>query len=342
MNTSLLMARTARWLALLTSIVCVSAPQAQPAAPAAASTPVLVPAQRVAHATSAMLLASARAGERIVAVGDHGVVLLSDDQGKSFRQAQVVPADVTLTSVSFANAKQGWAAGQWGVILHTENGGEHWTLQRSDTSTDRPLFALHFFDARQGVAVGLWSLVLVTDDGGAHWRTVTLAPPDGAPKADLNLLGLFADARGRLHATAEKGMLLRSEDRGQSWRYLPTGYKGSFWTGLAPSDGSLLAAGLRGSLFRSTDDGRSWQRLESGCKSSITALAQVGRELVGVGADGLVLKSTDGGASFKPEPRADRLGLTSVIASNDGRAVLFSRQGVVADATNAVTSATKP
>jgi photosystem II stability/assembly factor-like uncharacterized protein len=53
-------------------------------------------------------------------------------------------------------------------------------------------------------------------------------------------------------------MVLRSYDQGRSWTYLSTGYKGSFWTGAATSDGTLLVAGLRGSMYRSTDEGRSW------------------------------------------------------------------------------------
>jgi photosystem II stability/assembly factor-like uncharacterized protein len=289
----------------------------------------LVPAQRVAHAGTAMLLACDRAGRRIVAVGDHGVVMLSDDDGASFRQAQSVPADATLTGVSFVDAREGWAVGQWGLVLHTRDGGEHWDLQRSDVQVDRPLFAVHFFDGRNGVAVGLWSLVLVTDDGGAHWSTVAMPVPPGASKADLNLLGLFADGRGRLFATAEKGMLLRSDDRGRSWSYLQTGYAGSLWTGLALADGSLLAAGLRGSLFRSVDDGGTWTRLDSGSKSSITSLAQVGSDVVGVGVDGLVLRGTGGGAAFAAAPRPDRLSLTAVIGAADGRPVFFSRSGLV-------------
>lgn len=320
------MTRGFRLFLRMLMLVCLPA-FAAPPAPLAPK-----PAQRVAHAGQAMLLASARAGERLVLVGEHGVVMLSDDNGRSFRQATTVPVDSTLTGVSFADARQGWAVGQWGVILATRDGGESWALQRSDTATDRPLFAVHFLDAQRGVAVGLWSLVLVTADGGAHWQTVSPPAPEGAAKADLNLLGLFADGRGRLYATAEKGMLLRSDDGGQRWHYLATGYKGSFWTGLAAPDGSLLAAGLRGSLFRSTDEGRSWARLDTGSKASISGLAAVGTGLVAVGADGLVLHSRDGGASFSAASRADRLPLTSVIASADGRAVMTSRQGIVSDA----------
>lgn len=315
---------TLKWLAagwLLAAAVSVAAQ-----APRA---PALVPAQRVAHAPQATMLAATRAGQRIVAVGDHGVVLLSDDDGKRFRQAQAVPVDAALTAVSFADAQHGWATGHWGVILHTRDGGEHWTVQRSDVTTDRPLFALKFLDARHGVAVGLWSLVLRTDDGGAHWHPVQMPVPERAKKADLNLLGLFSDARGRLFATAERGMLARSDDQGLTWTYLSTGYTGSFWTGLALADGGLLAAGLRGSLYRSGDDGRSWSRIDTQSKSSITALAQSGAQVVGVGLDGLLLRSADAGASFRSEVRADRRSLTALVLGADGQPVPFSRQGVL-------------
>ena len=41
-------------------------------------------------ATKAPLLAIARAGSRLVAVGDYGVVVLSDDNGTTWRQANAV------------------------------------------------------------------------------------------------------------------------------------------------------------------------------------------------------------------------------------------------------------
>lgn len=291
--------------------------------------PLAVPAARVAHAGRAALLASAQAGARVVAVGEHGVVMLSDDHGRTFRQASDVPLDVTLTSVSFADARRGWAVGHWGVVLATADGGETWSVQRKDVQADRPLFAVHFFDERHGVAVGLWSLVLTTSDGGANWHSVSPAPPAGASRADLNLLGLFADGRGRVYAAAERGMVLRSDDRGATWAYAATGYRGSFWSGLALPGGVLLVGGLRGSLYRSADDGQTWQRVPTGSTASITALAAHGGVVLAVGLDGLVLRSTDGGASFSSELRADRAALTSVTMTAGGRAVLFSRQGVV-------------
>lgn len=311
----------------LSGVCAAQAPQGT--GTATANVPLIAPAQRVRHATQAMLLASARAGSRFVAVGAHGIVLLSDDGGKTHRQARTVPVNVALTSVNFVDDRQGWAVGHSGVILHTVDGGESWTIQRSDVHEDRPLYGVHFFDAKHGVAVGLWSLVLTTSDGGLQWKPVQMPVPDGANKADLNLLGIFADHGGRVFAAAEKGMVLRSDDQGQHWTYLTTGYKGSFWTGIATQDGTLLAAGLRGSMYRSGDDGRTWQRIDSHSKSSITALAAVGNQIVGVGLDGLVLRSDDAGATFAAQVRPDRLALTSVSLDDNSHPVLYSRQGVL-------------
>lgn len=284
-------------------------------------------AHKAPSAIQAPVQGAARAGRRIVAVGDYGAILLSDDDGKTYRQAAAVPVATTLTAVSFVDARHGWAVGHWGVILKTDDGGEHWRIQRTDMQEDRPLFSVHFFDGKDGVAVGLWSLVLVTRNGGNSWEAVTLpAPPDGG-RADRNLFKLFASAHGALYAAAERGVVLSSEDRGQHWQYLNTGYKGSFWTGLAAQDGSLFVAGLRGSLYRSTDSGQSWQALSSGTQSSITDLVESGGKLVGTALNGVQLESGDHGGSFKLTQRADRLSLTAAVASVAGTVVSFSKRG---------------
>lgn len=289
------------------------------------------PAKVNAAATSATILGATLAGQRIVAVGDYGTVLLSDDAGQSFRQSAKVPLSSTLTAVSFADAKQGWAVGHWGAILHTADGGESWEIQRLDTEEDRPLFSVHFFNARDGVAVGLWSLVLRTEDGGKTWTASELpAPPEGG-KGDRNLFKAFVSPRGSLFVAAERGAVLRSDDHGRSWRYLMTGYKGSFWSGVGLADGTLLVGGLRGTIYRSGDDGHSWQAVNSGVKSSLTDLLAVGDKVVGVGLDGVQVDSADRGLSFSWTQRDDRLSLTAAAALGNGKLQRFSKRGVVSD-----------
>jgi photosystem II stability/assembly factor-like uncharacterized protein len=287
-----------------------------------------VAAVRVPYANKAAMMSVAMAGARMVAVGDHGVVLLSDDGGESFRQSQQVPTDFMLNSVAFVDAQRGWAVGHTGQILETLDGGEHWSIQRLDVHSDRPLFAVHFLDAHHGVAVGLWSLILVTSDAGRNWTPIDPPPLAGQNKADLNLWGLFANNKGQLYAVAERGMVLRSDDKGLNWTYLSTGYKGSFWTGMVAPDGGLIVAGQRGNLYRSSDEGKTWVRVETHTQSSITGLVKQEDGILAVGLDGLVMKSQDSGHSFSTVTRLDRAGLTAVAASHRGP-VFFSRAGVL-------------
>jgi hypothetical protein len=66
-------------------------------------------APKLAHPEKAPIYASALAGGRIVAVGDYGLVILSDD-AKKFRQAKAVPTRAPLTSVGLVrerNARPG-------------------------------------------------------------------------------------------------------------------------------------------------------------------------------------------------------------------------------------------
>ena len=288
-------------------------------------------AVRSPFAERSMILDATRAGTRLVAVGERGVVLLSDDEGAHWRQAGTVPVDATLTAVSFADARQGWAVGHLGVILHSADGGETWSVQRIDPIEDRPLFAVAFTDARNGVAVGLWSLMLRTRDGGHTWEEAELPPPPGDTRADANLMSAFGDVQGHLYIAGERGLVLRSLDGGESWSYHPTGYRGTFWSGTALADGTLIVGGLRGSVYRSTDGAGSWQRVDTGSQSSVTDLIAFDGRVHAVGLDGVSLDSRDGGASFELARRADRLSLTAAVATANGGVVRFSRAGLVRD-----------
>lgn len=318
-------------LLLVLAVTALAKDAGSPVDPATSGNSALKPlaAMITPGSAKAMMVSSARAGKRIVAVGDHGIVLLSDDDGKSFRQAKAVPVRVTLTSVCFVDDTHGWAAGHWGVVVTTSDGGENWSLQRSDITVDQPLFSIYFKDKDRGWAVGLWSLLLATRDGGKNWSAVKLPPPPGGGKTDRNLQKIFADGKGTLYIAAEQGTVVRSADDGATWTYTPTGYKGSFWTGIALKDGTLLVGGLRGTVYRSSDNGRSWKEVPSGVKSSITDFAEANGTTYAVGLDGVYLVSSTGGASFAVTQREDRIPFTSLVVANSGKPVAFSKQGVV-------------
>jgi len=283
-------------------------------------------------ALKATMLGATQAGQRIVAVGDHGVVLLSDDQGKTFRQAKVVPTRATQNAVSFVDDKEGWAVGHLGVVLHTVDGGETWTMQRDDLSSDRPLFTVWFKDSKLGFAGGLWGLLLKTTNGGNSWEEVKLPVAPDRKKADKNLFALFSNKKGDLFIAAERGTVFKSKDGGQTWKEIVTGNPGTLWTGVALKSGTLIVAGLRGRILRSEDGGEHWSEVDSGTKSSLTGITEsIDGRILAVGLDGVSLQSANDGRSFSLSSRPDRMALTAVVSSTQqGEPVVFSENGPVA------------
>jgi photosystem II stability/assembly factor-like uncharacterized protein len=318
-------------LALLSATAIRASGAAAPEHAATAPAVVVLAARPSPSLAATEYLAATRAGQRIVAVGEHGTIALSDDSGKTWRQALSVPTSAALTDVHFVDASNGWAVGHWGTILRTVDGGVRWTLQRSDTKVDQPLFSVHFLNPKEGFAVGLWSLILATHDGGASWSPLALPKPEGAGRGDRNLYKLFATPDATLFITAERGLVYRSEDRGASWEALASGYAGSLWTGVALDNGAILAAGLRGSLYRSADKGHSWSRIDTHTTSSITSLVQLAsHEVVGTALDGVVIRSQDGGQSFRVRQDGARSAYTAVVGLDSGRTLVFSAHGPLA------------
>lgn len=284
-----------------------------------------IPAAPLVDPTRAPILAAVRAGDRIVAVGEYGSVLLVD--GDRVHQAAFVPTRAPLTAVFFLDAKQGWAVGAQRVILHTADGGEHWTRQPIDGPAEA-LFSVWFENAQHGFAGGRFSTLLETLDGGRSWHPVKVSRDPDAEQS--HLFDLFGDARGRLYATSEFGQLFVSADAGQNWNVIETGFGGSLWSGVALPDDSLVVVGMVGTIMRSGDGGESWQKIDAGTRASFTDIRRMADgSLVAVGFNGVVATSRDNGRSFSLGQRPGGASLTAVAGDGKTGPVLFSTTGVV-------------
>ena len=76
-----------------------------------------------------------------------------------------------LNDVHYLNTDTGWAVGDDGTIISTNDGGATWDLQISGTT--QSLLSVHFTDANRGWAVGEGRAIVSTNDGGATWTTQT-------------------------------------------------------------------------------------------------------------------------------------------------------------------------
>ena len=297
-----------------------------------------LPSEPARLASVSLLIDLANAGPRLVAVGERGHVLLSEDAGRSWTQTQTPTQDL-LTGVCFADARHGIAVGHDEIILASADGGHSWQRAHFAPQAQQPLLDVWCGPEGRAVAIGAYGVYMLSNDYGATWAEHRLEPANekpgaagtAAPKGDRSAAGadaadltdeigggyhlnaIAADEHLRLYIAAEAGHLYRSDDRGATWVSLPSPYEGSLFGVLPLPGGAVLAYGLRGNLFRSADAGASWQRIATDTKATLDggAVLADGRIVV-VGLSGVLLFSHDGGSSFALLQQDDRKGLAAV------------------------------
>lgn len=281
-----------------------------------------VPAVMAPLAQSSLINGAVRVGPRIVAVGQWGHILLSDDDGGHWRQV-AVPVDVTLTAVRFVDQRLGFAVGHDATILRTEDGGQSWALVNFDPAAQAPLMDIRMADRISGFAVGAYGLVMTTGDGGRSWTRKDMGD------LDWHLNGTARGPDGRIWIAGEAGNIFVTDPGLGRFTTLETGYAGSFWNVLCLDDGTVIAFGMRGTIRRSTDGGQSWQQVANGLVASLeSGLVLDDGRIVLVGLEGTILVSRDKGRSFAPVARPGREGLTAALPRGDGTLLVFGVAGV--------------
>lgn len=279
---------TARLLALSLAVASGAVAAESLQAPGATATRA---AEIAPLAVKSLLLDLARVGDRLIAVGERGSVLLSKD-GVIWDQSPV-PVQATLTTVSFADGKNGWAGGHDQSILHSTDGGLTWKLQHRNTADSKPVLSVLALDAQRALAAGAYGLLLSTTDGGATWSPV--AAPEILDDG-LHLNGLIRLGNGDLLVVGETGLIGVSSD-GATWTRLQQPYEGSLFGALPRGEKGALVFGLRGNALM-TDDVRSgpWIALNTKTVQSLFAGVQLpGNDAVLVGADGAMLRVAQNG-----------------------------------------------
>ncbi|BBP78128.1 MULTISPECIES: YCF48-related protein [Pseudomonas] len=321
-----------RRVVLLTSLLSLSglAAVSAPACAAGAGATDSVYSIESSKSVKGLLLDVVHAGARLVAVGDRGHILYSDDQGNSWTQAKV-PTRQMLTAVYFVDDKHGWAVGHDAQILASSDGGATWSKQFEDLKREAPLLDVWFKDLDTGFAVGAYGALLETTDGGQHWEDVS-DRLDNEDQYHLNAIAAVKDSG--LFVVGEQGSMFRSGDWGQTWERLDGPYQGSLFGVIGTAQpATLLAYGLRGNLYRSSDFGTSWEPVE--LKAARGALEfglsggslQADGSLVIVGNGGSVIRSTDDGVTFSVFNRPDRISLSAVTAAGNGNLILVGQGG---------------
>ncbi len=211
--------------------------------------------------------------------------------------------DATLRSVHFLDDREGWAAGDEGVIWHTLDGGK--SSARQPTGVRASLRSVWFISADIGWVAGREELphggsagvLLFTRDGGLKWQRLL---PGALP--GLNQVRFIDNANGYLLGDGTDQLpsgLFRTNDGGRSWEPV-VGPRTTSWLAGAFTHGSNGMLGgawarlgkLRSDKFSTTDD------LDRTDGRDILGMEAQPQLALAVASGGLVLTSVSDGAKW--------------------------------------------
>jgi photosystem II stability/assembly factor-like uncharacterized protein len=199
--------------------------------------------------------------------------------------------ETSLFSVCILAEQTYLAAGDFGTVYRTEDGGVKWSIVQTgmtsplfcirnidkstiyvsggdglilksvdggmswkaqNSGTKKHLFSIAFSDARKGVAVGDWGTIIYTNDGGENWSAASW-------KEDKMLYGVCYADSDNVWIAGEMGLLLRSTDGGKTWNQCPLPVQSTL-TAIDFADANRGAfVGIDGVVYETTDGGKSWQ-----------------------------------------------------------------------------------
>lgn len=223
----------------------------------------------------------------------------------TFASDEAKLADAALRDVFFTDQNHGWTVGERGIILATQDGGQHW--QRQSSGVTCSLNGVWFADEKNGWAVGGGTepyskrsrgVILKTENGGQTWMSLRafIAPT-------LNGVKFFGKTHGVVFGRGEAAFptgVWFTKDGGKNWAPSPATSQGSWTCGdfFDPLNG--LLGGRNGRVIgvqRKTL--RPGNRVEVGKRTIHGMLVQPSGTGQIVGDDGLFLTTQDAGRTWQ-------------------------------------------
>jgi photosystem II stability/assembly factor-like uncharacterized protein len=117
-----------------------------------------------------------------------------------------------LFAISVVSDDHAVAAGYWGSVYLTRDGGKTWS--KSETGTQNLIYSLSMAESGRGWGVGQSGLILRTEDGGETWES------QDNPKRDegYHLFAVHAIDGNTAWAVGEWGSRMFTDDGGKTWQ----------------------------------------------------------------------------------------------------------------------------
>jgi len=213
-------------------------------------------------------------GAKMWAVGHFGTIVHSADGGESWQRQeydatlpesageegvaistaeeenQGAAEEARLNAVVFADDSRGWIVGEFGMVLHTADGGASW--KRQPSASGMLLFDIIIMSEGRIMVAGSEGALMQSLDDGANWQLIDAGVSE-------HLLGLCAVGE-KLYLVGRDGLILKGGPEGPFERLETRLYT---WLEAVDfvDDRVGFVVGGRGYFLKTTDAGKSFTRL---------------------------------------------------------------------------------
>ena len=228
------------------------------------------------------------------AVGGHGLILRSDDDGGEWERI-VSPGDFAALGMAIHDGRP-VLVGQAGKAFQMKSEGQGW--EPLDSGTEERLLSIASLSDGSQLAVGSFGTIVKRLAQSDNFKPIVVdwnaIVEDGF---EPHLYDVIQTKAGTILVAAEFGMVLRSRDGGRSWSVQNTNDSSVFALHQG-ANGRLVGVGQAGYIITSDDDGKSWQVSKSGTNANLLGVSSTGKTFAIVGVRA-VLKSNNGARSWE-------------------------------------------
>jgi photosystem II stability/assembly factor-like uncharacterized protein len=172
--------------------------------------------------------------------------------------------DKIFLTVDFADENRGIAAGDWGKIVMTDDGGKNWI----DVSLEEDilLYGSQFVGRNEAWMAAEMGALFHSIDGGRTWEKIEVH--------DTTLFGISFNEKGDGVAVGLEGYILHTADGGKTWerqnisedtsvfKKSLSAFSTSTLYDVVLSDARGLAVGDAGTVVGTKDGGKTWFEIE--------------------------------------------------------------------------------